>query len=422
MFQHGVGSRDDLSAAIYLYRPGDGGLDRVAIMLANHMARQGKAVELWMAHTDGVSAHLVDSRVPVRRVAAPGGNRRLSMIAQFPALAAMVRRHRPDILYSAGNQSNMLVALACLGTTTRSVARISNPICPPGRRDLAAWARWKRFCAISRISDLTIVMGEHDRALLGRSGTVRLLPRPTVTPVMDKVRMQRQPRDAESKEGPGLSLTPKMVYEALAANPYGKGANKAQTWKDVDATLPAIPISVFGPPSTSGTRDSLAELILEKGCQTDPAMAALKEKNEDEYKATCTRIREDGKYVDSGENDNLIVQKLGANPNAVGVFGFSFLEENKNTLKDVPINGIQATYETVSTGQYPGARPLYIYVKKAHMQAVPGLQAYLNIFASNWGPGGVLAKRGMVPAPEDVRKANAETVKSLTVLDGADLK
>ena len=112
----------------------------------------------------------------------------------------------------------------------------------------------------------------------------------------------------------------------------------------------------------------------------------------------------------------------GANPNAVGVFGFSFLEENKNTLKDVPINGIPATYDTVSTGQYPGARPLYIYVKKAHMQAVPGLQAYLNIFASNWGPGGVLAKRGMVPAPDDVRKANAETVKSLTVLDGADLK
>ena len=165
-------------------------------MLANHMARQGKAVELWMAHIEGVSAHLIDPRVPVRRVASPGGNRRLSMIAQFPALAAMVRRHRPDILYSAGNQSNMLVALACLGTATRSVARISNPVCPPGRRDFAAWARWKRFCAISRISDLTIVMGEHDRALLARSGTVRLLPRPTVTPIMDRVRRQRRPRHA----------------------------------------------------------------------------------------------------------------------------------------------------------------------------------------------------------------------------------
>ena len=227
---------------------------------------------------------------------------------------------------------------------------------------------------------------------------------------------------AESNKGPGLKLTPKIVYEALAANPYGKGPNKAQTWKDVDPSLPATPISVFGPPSTSGTRDSLAELILTKGCETDPAMKALKEKSEDEFKATCTRVREDGKYVDSGENDNLIVQKLGANPQAVGVFGYSFLEENKDTLKDVSINGVQATYETVSTGQYPGARPLFIYVKKAHLTAIPGLQAYLNTFAANWDPNGPLTKRGMVAASEDVRKASAAAVKSLTVLDGPMLK
>ncbi|WP_030540288.1 substrate-binding domain-containing protein [Sphingobium sp. DC-2] len=227
---------------------------------------------------------------------------------------------------------------------------------------------------------------------------------------------------AESKKGPGLKLTPKIVYEALAANPYGKGPNKTQNWKDVDPSLPATPISVFGPPSTSGTRDSLAELILTKGCESDPAMKALKDKDEDEFKATCTRVREDGKYVDSGENDNLIVQKLGANPQAVGVFGFSFLEENKDTLKDVPVNGIEATYETVSTGQYPGARPLYLYIKKAHMTAIPGLQAYLNTFVANWAPNGALTKRGMVAAPEDVRKANAEAVKSLAVLDGSKLK
>lgn len=227
---------------------------------------------------------------------------------------------------------------------------------------------------------------------------------------------------AESRRGPGLKLSPKIVYEALAANPYGKGKNKAQTWKDIDPSLPAIAISVFGPPSTSGTRDSLSELILERGCQSDPAMKALKDRNEDEYKAICTRVREDGKYIDAGENDNLIVSKLGANPDAVGVFGYSFLEENKDTLKDIPIDGIPATYETVSTGQYPGARPLYIYVKKAHMQAVPGLHMFLETFAANWGPDGVLAKRGMVAAPEDVRKASAETVKSLTVLDGSKLK
>ena len=227
---------------------------------------------------------------------------------------------------------------------------------------------------------------------------------------------------AESKEGPGFKLTPKIVYEALAANPYGKGPNKAETWKDVDPSLPATAISVFGPPSTSGTRDSLAELILTKGCETDPAMKTLKEKSEDEFKATCTRVREDGKYVDSGENDNLIVQKLAANPNALGVFGFSYLEENKDKLKDVSLNGVEATYETVSTGKYPGARPLYIYVKKAHMTAIPGLQAFLDAFAANWSPDGALTKRGMVAAPEDVRKANADAVKSLNVLDGSQLK
>lgn len=227
---------------------------------------------------------------------------------------------------------------------------------------------------------------------------------------------------AESNRGPGLKLTPKIVYEALAASPYGKGPNKTQNWNDVDPSLPAIPISVFGPPSTSGTRDSLAELILEKGCQSDPAMKALKDENEDEYKATCTRVREDGKYVDSGENDNLIVQKLDKNPNAVGVFGYSFLEENNDKLNDITINGVEATYETVSTGKYPGARPLYIYVKKAHMQAIPGLQGFLNTYAANWGPDGALTKRGMVAAPEDVRNASAEAVKSLAVLDGSKLK
>lgn len=227
---------------------------------------------------------------------------------------------------------------------------------------------------------------------------------------------------AQAKDARPLMLTPRIVYEALAATPYGRGPNKAQTWKDVDPALPAAAISVFGPPSTSGTRDSLSELILEKGCQSDPAMAALKDKDEARYKAICTRVREDGAYVDSGENDNLIVQKLGSNPDAVGVLGYSFLEQNKDRLKDVPINGVAATYDTVSTGQYPGARPLYLYVKKAHVQAVPGLKLFLESFANNWEPGGVLTRRGMVAAPADVRRKNAAIVASLRVLDGAELK
>ncbi|MBN8819545.1 MAG: substrate-binding domain-containing protein [Sphingomonas sp.] len=227
---------------------------------------------------------------------------------------------------------------------------------------------------------------------------------------------------AESTKGPGLKLTTKQVYEALAANPYGKGPNKAKTWKDIDPSLPAIAISVFGPPSTSGTRDSLAELVLTKGCESDPAMKALKDTDEAKHKQLCTQIREDGAYVDAGENDNLIVQKLIANPDAVGVFGFSFLDANRNALKDVSLNGVEAKYDTVANGSYPGARPLYLYVKKAHVAAVPGLKAYLEAFAKNWNPDGPMTKRGMVAAPEDVRKANADVVANLTVMSGADLK
>jgi phosphate transport system substrate-binding protein len=227
---------------------------------------------------------------------------------------------------------------------------------------------------------------------------------------------------AEAKNGPGFQLTPELIYKALAANPFGKSANTAQTWADVDPSLPKVAISVFGPPSTSGTRDSLAELILEKGCQTDPAMKELKEKDEKAYKAACTRIREDGKYVDSGENDNLIVQKLAANPNSLGIFGYSYLEENRASLKDVPLNGVEATYDNVASGKYPGARPLYIYVKKAHVPVIPGLQQYVAEFAKSWEPGGPLAKRGMVAASDAARAKSAEAAKTLPVMDGSYLK
>lgn len=226
---------------------------------------------------------------------------------------------------------------------------------------------------------------------------------------------------AESAKSPKLKLTTKQVYEALAANPYGKGPNTAKTWQDIDPSLPAINISVFGPPSTSGTRDSLAELVLTPGCESDPAMKALKSTDDAKHKQLCTQIREDGAYVDAGENDNLIVQKLNANPDAVGIFGFSFLDANRDTVRDIPLNGIDATYETVSQGTYPGARPIYIYVKKAHIAAIPGLKAYLEAFANNWAPDGVLARRGMVAAPEAVRTANAETIANLTVLSGDEL-
>lgn len=221
---------------------------------------------------------------------------------------------------------------------------------------------------------------------------------------------------AESSNGPKLELTAFDIYKALAATPFGK-PQEAKTWKDVNPALPAIPIKVYGPPSTSGTRDALAELILTRGCEVDGAMRELKTSKEAEHKKICTTIREDGAYVDAGENDNLIVQKLGGDPNAVGVFGYSFLEENAETLKGSAINGVVPTYASIADFTYPGARPLYVYVKAQHVKAIKGLQQYLDEFAGAWGPEGYLRRRGMVVAPSDVRAAAAEQVKALKPLD-----
>lgn len=226
---------------------------------------------------------------------------------------------------------------------------------------------------------------------------------------------------AEAKGGPGIALTPVDVYKALAANPFGK-PNTAKNWSDVNPALPAIPILVYGPPSTSGTRDALAELILAKGCDTDAATKALKASDEPKHKAICTEIREDGAYVDAGENDNLIVQKISQNPKAIGVFGFSFLEENFDKLKGVSVNGVEPTYATISDFSYPGARPLYIYVKKAHISAIKGLSDYVAEWAKAWGPDGYLKAKGMVVAPDDVRAKNAEIAAKFTVLDPSGLK
>jgi phosphate transport system substrate-binding protein len=226
---------------------------------------------------------------------------------------------------------------------------------------------------------------------------------------------------AEAKSGPEMKLTPEDVYKALAANPYGK-PNSAKNWSDVNPALPAIPILVYGPPSTSGTRDALAELILTKGCEADPAMKALKDSDKDKHKKLCTEVREDGAYVDSGEADNLIVQKISQNPKAIGVFGFSFLEENMDKLKGVPMSGVAPTYATISDFSYPGARPLYIYVKQAHLNAVGGLKEFVQAWAKGWGPDGYLKKKGMVIAPDDVRAKNEAVVKDMTLMDASTLK
>lgn len=226
---------------------------------------------------------------------------------------------------------------------------------------------------------------------------------------------------AEAKNGLGMKLTPTDIYKALAANPFGK-PNTAKTWKDVNPSLPNEPILVYGPPSTSGTRDALKELILEAGCKTDAATKALKDTDKDKYEATCHDVREDGPYVDAGENDNLIVQKISQNPKAVGVFGYSFLEENADKLKGISLSDIEPTYQTISDFTYPGARPLYIYVKKQHLGPIKGLKGYVEEWTKHWGPDGELKKKGMVIAPDDVRAKSADVVANMTLLDPSALK
>lgn len=226
---------------------------------------------------------------------------------------------------------------------------------------------------------------------------------------------------AQSQAGTPMKLTLAQIYQALAATPFGK-PQTAQKWSDIDPSLPDTTIAVFGPPSTSGTRDSLTELILEKGCDTDPAMKALKESDADKHKEICTKVREDGKYVDSGENDNLIVQKLAANPNSVGVFGYSFLEENFDSLRGIALNGVDPAYDTIASGKYPGARAMFIYVKKPHVTAIPGLKEYMSAYVNAWEPGGPLTKRGLIASVDDERKAAAASAANLTLLNGADLK
>ncbi|HTN15377.1 MAG TPA: substrate-binding domain-containing protein [Sphingomonadaceae bacterium] len=226
---------------------------------------------------------------------------------------------------------------------------------------------------------------------------------------------------AADKGGIDMNLTPEIIYKALAAKPFGK-EQTAKTWKDVDPSLPADPILVYGPPSTSGTRDALKELILEKGCETDPAMKALKESDEDKFKQVCTEVRGDGAYVDQGEQDNLIVQKIESNPKAIGVFGYSYLEENADKLNGLKVNGVIPTYDNISSFAYPGARPLFIYVKKAHLDAIPGLKEFMAEWVKNWGKGGMLAKIGLVVSPDDVIAKSTKAATEYTVLSASDFQ
>ena len=226
----------------------------------------------------------------------------------------------------------------------------------------------------------------------------------------------------EANSSTPMNLTQADIYKALAANPFGKGPNTAQTWKDVNPSLPATKIRVLGPPPTSGTRDSLADLYLTKGCDTDPAMKALAKSDEAKHKDICTKVREDGAFVEAGENDNLLVQKVAADPGTLGVLGYSYLEENADKVRPVSIAGVAPTEQTISDLSYPGARKLYIYVKGEHMAVKPRIKDLVAAYAKAWGKGGSLERIGLVPFGAADAAAAAAQASALTPLDPSTLK
>jgi len=217
---------------------------------------------------------------------------------------------------------------------------------------------------------------------------------------------------ANSKKASTLQLTRKDIFLALAAQvPNPKGGtnmveNPYRTWKDVNPSLPSVKIEVLGPPPTSGTRDAFLELAMEKGAQSFDFIKKMRKSDKNMYKKIAHTIREDGAYIEAGENDNLIVQKLQANPDALGIFGFSFLDQNSDKIQGSYVEGTAPTFDNIADGKYPVSRPLYFYVKKAHVNVIPGMKEYLDEFTSEkaWGPDGYLPEKGMIPMPDAERK------------------
>lgn len=214
---------------------------------------------------------------------------------------------------------------------------------------------------------------------------------------------------ANSKATGQFDLSLKDVWMALAAEvPNEAGefvANPYTTWNEVNPDLPATKIEVMGPPPTSGTRDAFVELAMEGGCEMVEAVEAIEDKAT--HKKICQSIREDGAYVEAGENDNLIVQKLEANPDALGIFGYSFLEQNSDKVQGSKIGGVEPEFELIASGDYPVSRSLYFYVKKAHVGTIPGIEEYLAEFTSDdsWGEEGYLTDKGLIPMGEEERDA-----------------
>ncbi len=219
---------------------------------------------------------------------------------------------------------------------------------------------------------------------------------------------------ASSKQSPELDLSLRQLFQALAQTVEINGElvpNPYQKWSDIDPSLPQGKIEVLGPPPTSGTRDAFVELGMQVGCKSFPALKQANKTNPD----VCHHMREDGAFIEGGENDNFILRKLVSNPNAVGIFGFSFLEQNRDLVRPVTIRQVQPTMLHITSGQYPLTRPLFLYVKKLHIPVVPGLAEFLAEFTSNkaWGTGGYLSAKGLIVLPQAQRQRSNQQLLAL---------
>ena len=226
---------------------------------------------------------------------------------------------------------------------------------------------------------------------------------------------------ANAKSGAAFSLTRKQIFQALAKNVPVDGkmvANPYTKWSDIDASLPDLKIEVLGPPPTSGTRDAFVEIAMRGGAKKFDSLKALRKEDKKAFKAIAKDMREDGAFIEAGENDNLIVQKLEANPAALGIFGFSFLDQNADKLKGASVGGTAPEFEEIAAGNYPISRSLFFYVKKEHVGVIPGIEEYVAEFTSEgtWGDEGYLTDKGLIPLPEADREAGAASAKSLTPL------
>ena len=225
---------------------------------------------------------------------------------------------------------------------------------------------------------------------------------------------------ANSRQGGPTRITLRQLFLALAKSvpADGTGAtlgdNPYRMWSDIDPSLPERRIEVLGPPPTSGTRDAFVELAMEGGCRTFPAIAAMEKADRKRYKAVCHGIREDGAFVEAGENDVLIIQKLAANPNAYGIFGFSFLDSNADRVQGAAIDGVEPEFETIADGAYPVSRSMYFYVKQAHVGVIPGIAEFVAEFTAEraWGPEGYLVDKGLIPLPDAERGKTREAAMS----------